>query len=41
VLPVNRAFKTIAIFGVLGLIVGGLIAIGRRQLVARLRKRRA
>jgi len=40
VLPVNRAFKTITIFGVLGLMVGGLIAIGKGPLAARLRKRR-
>jgi hypothetical protein len=41
VMPVNTALKTIAIYGILGLIVGGLIAVGKHELAARLRKRRA
>jgi len=41
VLPVNKAFRLIAVYGALGLIVGSLIALGRRYLLPHLRNWRA
>ena len=41
VMPVNKAFKLIAVYGALGLIIGGLIALGRHYLQQRLGSRQA
>lgn len=40
VLPLNKALKIIVAYGMLGLIAGGLIVIGKSHLAARLRKLR-